>query len=100
MLYARRNCGKRFRLRYASSGYNLVMGSSTSERIVKTPEICGGRARVAGHPARVPDNVTLEEQPRATPDEVDVHLPSHTPAAGNTPLHCRFLDFLRVPTPP
>src|SRR5260370_17542929 len=78
MLYARRNCGKRFRLRYASSGYNVVMGSSTSERIVKTPEICGGRARIAGDRVRVLDIVTWQEHQGLTPDEIVAHVPSIT----------------------
>src|SRR5260370_17120832 len=67
MLYVGRNCGKRFRLGYASSGYNLVMGSSTSERIVKTPEICGGRARIAGHRVFVLAIVTLPKDQGLTP---------------------------------
>jgi uncharacterized protein (DUF433 family) len=58
--------------------YTLVMDSSTSERIVKTPGVCGGRARVAGHRVRVLDIVTWQEHQGLTPDEIVSHVPSIT----------------------
>jgi uncharacterized protein (DUF433 family) len=52
------------------------MDSSTSERIVKTPGVCGGRARVAGHRGRVLDIVTWQDHQGLTPDEIVSHVPS------------------------
>ncbi|HEY6390594.1 MAG TPA: DUF433 domain-containing protein [Bryobacteraceae bacterium] len=49
-----------------------------SDRIVKTPGICGGRARVAGHRVRVLDIVTWHEHQGLTPDEIASRVPSIT----------------------
>src|SRR5258708_29973164 len=54
------------------------MDGSTSERIVKTSGICGGRARVAGHRVRVLDIVTWHEHQGLTPDEIVFQVPSIT----------------------
>ncbi len=54
------------------------MDGSTSERIVKTSGICGGRARVAGHRVRVLDIVTWHEHQGLTPDEIVSNVPSIT----------------------
>ncbi len=49
-----------------------------SERIVKTPGVCGGRARVAGHRVRVQDIVIGYEHHGMTPDEIVSHIPTIT----------------------
>jgi uncharacterized protein (DUF433 family) len=57
---------------------SAVMGISTSERIVKTPGVCGGRARVAGDRVRVLDIVTWQKHQGLTPDEIVSHVPTIT----------------------
>jgi uncharacterized protein (DUF433 family) len=54
------------------------MDSAPSERIVKTPGTCGGRARIAGHRVRVQDIVIWYEHQGMTPDEIVSHIPSIT----------------------
>ena len=49
-----------------------------NQRIVKTPETCGGRARIDGHRVRVQDVVTWYEYQGMTPDEIVSHIPSIT----------------------
>ena len=49
-----------------------------NERIVKTPETSGGRARIAGHRVRVQDIVIWYEYQGMTPDEIVSHIPSIT----------------------
>ena len=49
-----------------------------NERIVKTPETCGGRARIASHRVRVQDIVIWSEHLGMTPDEIVSHIPSIT----------------------
>lgn len=49
-----------------------------NERIVKTPETCGGRARIAEHRVRVQDIVILSEYQGMTPDEIVARLPTIT----------------------
>lgn len=49
-----------------------------NERIVKTPETCGGRARIAGHRVRVQDVVIWYEYRGMTPDEIVSHIPAIT----------------------
>jgi len=49
-----------------------------NDRIVKTPETCGGRARLAGHRVRVQDIVIWSEHLGMTPDEIVSHIPSIT----------------------
>ncbi len=47
-----------------------------NERIVKSPETCGGRARIADHRVRVQDIVILSEHQGMTPDEIVSRLPT------------------------
>ncbi len=54
------------------------MDSSTTERIVKTPGVCGGKARIAGHRVRVLDIVAWHEHQGMTPDEIVSHVPTIT----------------------
>ena len=54
------------------------MGIPPNERIVKTPETCGGRARIAGHRVRVQDIVIWSEHLGMTPDEIVSHIPTIT----------------------
>ena len=54
------------------------MAASTTERITRTPGICGGRARIAGHRVRVLDIVIWHEQQGLTPDEIVSQIPSVT----------------------
>jgi uncharacterized protein (DUF433 family) len=54
------------------------MAASTEERITKTPGVCGGKARVAGHRVRVLDIVVWHEHQGMTPDEIISHVPSIT----------------------
>ena len=49
-----------------------------NERIVKTAETCGGRARIAGHRVRVQDVVIWYEYQGMTPDEIVSHIPAIT----------------------
>jgi uncharacterized protein (DUF433 family) len=49
-----------------------------NQRIVKTPETCGGSARIDGHRVRVQDIVTWYEYQGMTPDEIVSHIPSIT----------------------
>ena len=65
-------------LQQPGRGYNLVMDSFTSGRIVKTPGVCGGRACLAGHRVRVLDIVTWHEHQRLTADEIVSQVPSIT----------------------
>lgn len=54
------------------------MEATTNARIVKTPETCGGRARIAGHRVRVQDIVIWYEHQGMTPDEIVSQIPSVT----------------------
>jgi uncharacterized protein (DUF433 family) len=49
-----------------------------SEKITKSPGVCGGRACVAGHRVRVSDIAVLYEHNRLTPDEIATQYPSLT----------------------
>ena len=49
-----------------------------SERIAKFPDICGGRASIAGHRVRVLDVVIWHEQHGLSPDEIVSQVPSIT----------------------
>jgi uncharacterized protein (DUF433 family) len=49
-----------------------------NERIIKTPGVCGGKARVAGHRVRVQDIVIWHEHKGMTPDEIVSHIPTIT----------------------
>jgi len=52
------------------------MGASPGDRIIKTPGVCGGKARISGHRVRVLDVVTWSEHQGMTPDEIVSHVPS------------------------
>jgi uncharacterized protein (DUF433 family) len=54
------------------------MATSTTERITKTPGVCGGRACIAGHRVRVLDIAIWHEQQGLTPDEIVSQIPSIT----------------------
>ena len=54
------------------------MDTSTTNRIVSTPGVCGGRARIANHRVRVLDIVIFYEHQGMTPDEIVSHFPSIT----------------------
>jgi uncharacterized protein (DUF433 family) len=56
------------------------------ERIVKTPGVCGGKARIAGHRVRVLDIVIWHEHQGMTPDEIVAHIPTITLADVHTAL--------------
>jgi uncharacterized protein (DUF433 family) len=62
------------------------MVESPNERIVKTPGVCGGRARIAGHRVRVQDVVVWHEHQGMTPDEIVSHIPTITLADVHTAL--------------
>ena len=62
------------------------MDDSTIERIVKTPGVCGGKARIAGHRVRVLDIVAWHEHRGMTPDDIVSHVPSITLADVHTAL--------------
>jgi uncharacterized protein (DUF433 family) len=48
------------------------------EHIEKTPGVCGGQARIAGHRIRVMDIVIWHERCRWTPDEIVARYPQLT----------------------
>jgi len=54
------------------------MARTAADRIAKTPGVCGGRARIAGHRVRVLDIVAWSEHQGMTPDEIVSNLPSLT----------------------
>jgi uncharacterized protein (DUF433 family) len=54
------------------------MDGVPNERIVKTPGVCGDRARLAGHRVRVLDIVNWDEHQGLTPDEIVSQVPSIT----------------------
>jgi uncharacterized protein (DUF433 family) len=49
-----------------------------SQRIVKTPDLCGGRACIAGHRIRVADIVAWHERRGYSPDEIVAFFPGLT----------------------
>ncbi|MBZ5632713.1 MAG: DUF433 domain-containing protein [Acidobacteriia bacterium] len=49
-----------------------------AERITKVPDVCGGRASIAGHRVRVLDVVIWHEQHGLSPDEIVSQVPSIT----------------------
>lgn len=49
---------------------------AASEHIEITPEICGGKPRIAGHRIRVQDVVIWYEHLGMSPDEIIYHHPS------------------------
>jgi uncharacterized protein (DUF433 family) len=57
-------------------GPTSQMSIIPNRRIVKTPETCGGRARIDGHRVRVQDVVIWYEYQGMTPDEIVSRIPS------------------------
>lgn len=54
------------------------MAGSFTERISKTPGVCGGRTCIAGHRVRVLDIVIWHEHQGLTADEIVSQIPSIT----------------------
>jgi uncharacterized protein (DUF433 family) len=54
------------------------MSKSTEDRISRTPDVCGGKACIAGHRVRVLDVVVWHEHQGMTPDEIVSHFPTIT----------------------
>src|SRR6266700_3397119 len=52
------------------------MSAIPSDRITRTPGVCGGRACIAGHRVRVLDIVVWHEHQGMTPDEIVSHVPT------------------------
>lgn len=48
------------------------------EHIEVTPDVCGGKPRIAGHRIRVQDIVIWHEQNGMSPDEILLHYPTIT----------------------
>jgi uncharacterized protein (DUF433 family) len=53
----------------------LFMENNPDGYIVKTPGVCGGKPRIAGHRIRVQDIVVWHEQQGWSPDEIVSHYP-------------------------
>src|SRR4051794_22075074 len=51
------------------------MDTNPDGYIVKTPGVCGGKPRIAGHRIRVQDIVVWHEQQGRSPDEIVSHYP-------------------------
>src|ERR1017187_809334 len=58
--------------------YTRIMSKSTEDRITTSPEVCGGKACIAGHRVRVLDVVVWHEHQGMTPDEIVSHFPTST----------------------
>jgi uncharacterized protein (DUF433 family) len=56
----------------------MLPGESGMSHIVKTPGVCGGRARIAGHRVRVGDIVAWHEHRGCSPDEIVDMFPGIT----------------------
>lgn len=54
------------------------MSSVLTQRITKTPGVCGGRACIAGHRIRVADIVAWHERRGYAPDEIVAMFPGLT----------------------
>jgi len=54
------------------------MAETITQRITKTPGVCGGRACIAGHRIRVMDIVAWHEEEAKTPAEIVEMFPSIT----------------------
>jgi len=54
------------------------MADVITDRITKTPGVCGGKACIAGHRIRVMDIVIWHEHMGMTPDEIVQHYPTIT----------------------
>jgi uncharacterized protein (DUF433 family) len=66
------------------------MATTAADRIARTPGVCGGRARIAGHRVRALDIVAWSERQGMTPDEIVSNLPSLTLADVHAALACYF----------
>lgn len=51
------------------------MATIITDRITKTPDVCGGKACIAGHRIRVMDIVIRHEDLAMTPDEIVATYP-------------------------
>ncbi len=51
------------------------MANVNTEHVEKTPGICGGRARIAGHRIRVMDIAVLHEKRGLSPEEIVQQYP-------------------------
>lgn len=54
------------------------MSTAPDHRITKTPDVCGGKACIAGHRVRVLDIAVWHEHQGMTPDEIVSHVPTIT----------------------
>ena len=54
------------------------MSTTAEGRIARTPDVCGGKACIAGHRVRVLDVVIWHEHQGMTPDEIVSHVPTIT----------------------
>ena len=52
--------------------------ATAKERITRSPDVCGGRACIAGHRVRVLDIVIWHEQQGLSADEIVLQVPSIT----------------------
>ncbi|MGA7237469.1 MAG: DUF433 domain-containing protein [Bryobacteraceae bacterium] len=66
------------------------MSNATDRRITKTPDVCGGKACIAGHRVRVLDIVAWHEHQHMPPDEIVSHTPSITLADVHAALAYHF----------
>lgn len=58
--------------------YTGAMGTVVGERITRTPDVCGGKACIAGHRVRVLDIVVMHEHQGLAADAIVSRLPSIT----------------------
>jgi uncharacterized protein (DUF433 family) len=56
----------------------VIVTNVSTEHIEKTPGICGGRARIAGHRIRVMDIAVLHEKRGMSPEEIVHQYPGIT----------------------
>jgi uncharacterized protein (DUF433 family) len=54
------------------------MATPTEHRITTSPDVCGGKACIAGHRVRVLDVLVWHEHQGMTPDEIVSHVPTLT----------------------
>jgi uncharacterized protein (DUF433 family) len=69
---------------------SVILKVALPERITKLPDICGGRASIAGHRVRVLDVVIWHEQNALSPDEIVSQVPSITLADVHAALACYY----------
>ena len=70
------------------------MSTAAEDRITKTPDVCGGKACIAGHRVRVLDVVVWHEHQGMTPDEIVSHVPTITLADVHAAL-AYYFDHLK-----